>query len=55
MESRSIVRALNAAGARASFVEIDSDKCHDAFLLEWDALAQLLTRALSLPSPGRDA
>ena len=33
-ESRSIVRALNAAGARASFVEIESDKGHDAFLLE---------------------
>ncbi|HUO21227.1 MAG TPA: homoserine O-acetyltransferase [Caulobacteraceae bacterium] len=33
-ESRTIVRALNAAGARASFVEIDSDKGHDAFLLD---------------------
>jgi homoserine O-acetyltransferase len=33
-ESRSIVRALNAAGARASFVEIQSDKGHDAFLLD---------------------
>ena len=33
-ESRNIVRALNAAGARASFVEIVSDKGHDAFLLE---------------------
>jgi homoserine O-acetyltransferase len=33
-ESRSIVRALNAAGARVSFVEIESDKGHDAFLLD---------------------
>ena len=33
-ESRHIVRALNAAGARASFVEIESDKGHDAFLLD---------------------
>ena len=33
-ESRQIVRALNAAGARASFVEIESDKGHDAFLLD---------------------
>ena len=33
-ESRDIVRALNAAGARASFVEIKSDKGHDAFLLD---------------------
>ena len=28
------MRALNAAGARASFVEIESDKGHDAFLLD---------------------
>ncbi len=33
-ESRDIVRALNAAGARVSFVEIQSDKGHDAFLLD---------------------
>ncbi|TDH59065.1 homoserine O-acetyltransferase [Dankookia rubra] len=32
--SRSIVRALNAAAANVSFVEIASDKGHDAFLLE---------------------
>jgi homoserine O-acetyltransferase len=33
-ESRAIVRALNAAGGRASFVEIETDKGHDAFLLD---------------------
>jgi homoserine O-acetyltransferase/O-succinyltransferase len=33
-ESRIIVRALNAAGCRASFLEIKSDKGHDAFLLD---------------------
>src|SRR6201994_1586849 len=33
-ESRDVVRALNAAGARASFLEIESDKGHDAFLLD---------------------
>ncbi|MGH7023224.1 MAG: homoserine O-acetyltransferase MetX [Caulobacteraceae bacterium] len=33
-ESRAIVRALNAAGARTSFVEIATDKGHDAFLLD---------------------
>jgi len=33
-ESRHIVRALNAAGARTSFLEIESDKGHDAFLLD---------------------
>jgi homoserine O-acetyltransferase/O-succinyltransferase len=33
-ESRAIVRALNAGGCRVSFVEIESDKGHDAFLLD---------------------
>jgi homoserine O-acetyltransferase/O-succinyltransferase len=32
--SRAIVHALNAGGASVSFVEIASDKGHDAFLLE---------------------
>ena len=31
---RSIVHALNAAGARVSFAEIVTDKGHDAFLLD---------------------
>jgi len=34
VESRSVVHALNAVAANVSFVEIDSDKGHDAFLLE---------------------
>jgi homoserine O-acetyltransferase/O-succinyltransferase len=33
-ESRSIVHALNASGARVSFAEIVTDKGHDAFLLD---------------------
>jgi homoserine O-acetyltransferase len=33
-ESRSIARALNRAGANVSFVELPSDKGHDAFLLD---------------------
>ncbi len=33
-DSRAIVHALNASGASVSFVEIESDKGHDAFLLE---------------------
>ena len=33
-ESRLIVHALNAAAAPVSFVEIESDKGHDAFLLD---------------------
>ena len=33
-ESRAIVHALNANAAKVSFVEIESDKGHDAFLLD---------------------
>ncbi len=33
-ENRAIVHALNAAAANVSFVEIATDKGHDAFLLE---------------------
>jgi homoserine O-acetyltransferase len=41
-ESQTIVRALNAAGARASFVEIATDKGHDAFLLDEPQLTAAL-------------
>ena len=41
-ESRDIVRALNAAGCRASFVEIETDKGHDAFFLDEPQLDQTL-------------
>ena len=41
-ESRAIVRALNAAGARTSFLEIDTDKGHDAFLLDEPVLRSAL-------------
>ena len=33
-ESRAVVQALNAVAANVSFVEIESDKGHDAFLLD---------------------
>ena len=33
-ESRAVVHALNAGGAAVSFVEVDTDKGHDAFLLD---------------------
>jgi len=42
-ESRAIVRALHAAGNDVSFVEIDSDKGHDAFLLPEPAFDDVLT------------
>ena len=34
VESRELVHALNASGASVSFVEIDTDRGHDAFLLD---------------------
>ncbi len=33
-ENRAVVHALNAAGASVSFVEIETDRGHDAFLLD---------------------
>src|SRR5579872_5896499 len=42
-ESRQIVRALNAAGAQVGFVEIESDKGHDAFFLEEPVFHAALT------------
>lgn len=41
-ESREIVQALNAVAANVSFVEIDSDKGHDAFLLAEPAFHRVL-------------
>ena len=45
-ESREVVRALNGVAADVSFVEIESDKGHDAFLLDepefWSTLAGFL-------------
>ena len=57
-ESRSIVHALNAAGAPVSFVEIETDRGHDAFLLDEPELFAAIrgfiasaarTRGLDLP------
>ena len=42
-ESRAVVRALNAAGARAAFLEIETDKGHDAFFLDEPVLHNGLT------------
>jgi len=46
-ESREIVHALNAAAANVSFVEIESDKGHDAFLLDEPEFAATLTGFLN--------
>ena len=41
-DSRAIVHALNAGGARVSFAEIVTDKGHDAFLLEEPELFEIV-------------
>jgi homoserine O-acetyltransferase len=41
-ESRAIVRALSSASASVSFVEIETDKGHDAFLLEEPELFRIV-------------
>jgi homoserine O-acetyltransferase len=40
--SRQIMHALNAAGARVSFVEIETDRGHDAFLLDTPELLDMV-------------
>jgi len=46
-ESRAIVHSLNAAAANVSFVEIESDKGHDAFLLDEPEFAKTLSGFLA--------
>ncbi len=57
-ESRAVVHALNAGGARVSFAEIETDRGHDAFLLDVPefvdiarAFLQSAGAARGLPSP----
>tara|TARA_Y100001970_G_scaffold294370_1_gene451936 strand:+ start:36016 stop:37209 length:1194 start_codon:yes stop_codon:yes gene_type:complete len=46
-ESKEIVRALNTVAANVSFVEIESDKGHDAFLLDEPDLFHILSGFLN--------
>jgi homoserine O-acetyltransferase/O-succinyltransferase len=52
-ESREIVQALNAVAANVSFVEIESDKGHDAFLLEEPELFATIRGFLSAAAAKR--
>ena len=52
-ESRDIVRALNAAGCRASFVEIETDKGHDALFLDEPQLDQTLRGFMAAQAQAR--
>ena len=46
-ESRAIVHALNANAANVSFVEVESDKGHDSFLLDVPEFYSILTGFLN--------
>jgi homoserine O-acetyltransferase len=46
-----LVDAALAAGADASYRQIRSDKGHDAFLVEWDQLTEILAEALADEEP----
>jgi len=48
---RALVDAALAAGADASYREIRSDKGHDAFLVEWGQLTEILAEALAAEEP----
>jgi homoserine O-acetyltransferase len=52
-ESRIIVKALNAAGARVSFLEVVSDKGHDAFLLDEPRMHSALSGFLNAAATER--
>jgi homoserine O-acetyltransferase len=52
-ESRAIVHALNAGGARVSFAEIETDKGHDAFLLDVPELFDILRAFLEAGGAAR--
>ena len=61
-EMRTVVHALNAVAANVSFVEIETDKGHDAFLLDepelFDAVSGFLKACATkrgLPTPGTAA
>jgi homoserine O-acetyltransferase len=52
-ESRDLVRALNAAGCETSYVSIDTDKGHDAFLLDEPEFEAALTGFIDAAADAR--
>ncbi len=51
--NRQIVHALNAAGARVSFVEIETDRGHDAFLLDEPEMFEAISGFLEAAARAR--
>ncbi len=52
-DSREIVQALNAVAANVSFVEIESDKGHDAFLLDEPELFETISGFINAAAKAR--
>ncbi len=52
-ESRTIIHALNAAGASVSFAEIETDKGHDSFLLDLPEMFDMVEGFLSSAARAR--
>jgi homoserine O-acetyltransferase len=53
VENKAVVRALNAAAASVSFVEIETDRGHDAFLLDEPGLFATIRGFLSSAAHAR--
>ncbi|MEJ0013969.1 MAG: homoserine O-acetyltransferase [Bauldia sp.] len=53
IENKAVVRALNAGGASVSFVEIETDRGHDAFLLDEPVLFATVRGFLSAAAEAR--
>ena len=53
IENKAVVRALNAAGASVSFVEIETDRGHDSFLLDEPELFATISGFLSAAAEAR--
>jgi len=53
VENKAVVRALNASGASVSFVEIETDRGHDAFLLDEPELFDTIRGFLSSAAHAR--
>lgn len=53
VENRAVVHALNATGASVSFVEIETDKGHDAFLLDEPEMIDTVSGFLSSAAKAR--
>ncbi|MCG8490738.1 MAG: homoserine O-acetyltransferase [Sneathiellales bacterium] len=52
-ESKEVVKALNAAAANVSFVEIETDKGHDAFLLDTPEMLETIGGFLNSTAKSR--